>query len=472
MAEVEEAMAEARLQQKEAEVEHKKQGITINLWDTFQSELFSIISCSTNDCAAKTTALEVNKTKLSFDGGGSCKKTDFTTNFCDNSDNWPSKIIDNRSVENSKAKEFSSAPKRKLKQALKFQSPRLKLCKLQCSSGSNKSLQSQAAKRLLEKAKMANLLESNKNTSAEKKFILPSHSIHSSRVIKPNKRFLEENMSKRKFVEGHSELCKKLKFTNSVEDVTLKTSIDKKLPEEIKEDITNGDSNKKSIKKDGSFETKPNEMKNSIESSKNSLVNSSTGKIILREARLQLDNSNISLLEGPFSTPSASSLSPNSQLSMNPMQSVTAPGNIVCGVCGIVRFYKFVELARKFGIYCCEFCQKFISKIIKSFEIRRDLKLQCLKGNGLCGMNLSGKTQDFNNIRPINNSKCQACWLKLCLKNFQMPINLKEKLIKVLPMNMQISINLEYHSKSSEITNSFKLSNHNIKDFKWYVELN
>ncbi len=44
------------------------------------------------------------------------------------------------------------------------------------------------------------------------------------------------------------------------------------------------------------------------------------------------------------------------------------PGNIVCGICGAVRYYAFVLQAKKFGTFSCEPCRKFISKTIKKAQ--------------------------------------------------------------------------------------------------------
>lgn len=50
------------------------------------------------------------------------------------------------------------------------------------------------------------------------------------------------------------------------------------------------------------------------------------------------------------------------------------PGNIVCGICGAVRFYAFILQAKKFGTFSCEPCRKFISKCIKLVEDHDDSK--------------------------------------------------------------------------------------------------
>jgi len=58
---------------------------------------------------------------------------------------------------------------------------------------------------------------------------------------------------------------------------------------------------------------------------------------------------------------------------------------VVCGVCGAVRFYRFVKQARKFGIFSCESCRKFVSKMMKRQGSSKGGKLpvlECHKGQG------------------------------------------------------------------------------------------
>jgi histone-lysine N-methyltransferase MLL1 len=61
------------------------------------------------------------------------------------------------------------------------------------------------------------------------------------------------------------------------------------------------------------------------------------------------------------------------------------PGTVVCGVCGAVRFYRFVKQARKFGIFSCESCRKFVSKMMKRQACSKGGNLsvlECHKGAG------------------------------------------------------------------------------------------
>ena len=82
------------------------------------------------------------------------------------------------------------------------------------------------------------------------------------------------------------------------------------------------------------------------------------------------------------STATASSGSPGSKTTNNRM-----PGNIVCGICGAVRYYAFILQAKKFGTFSCEPCRKFISKTIKKVENENesdDELFPCLSGSGKC----------------------------------------------------------------------------------------
>ncbi|XP_075984687.1 histone lysine N-methyltransferase trithorax isoform X2 [Anticarsia gemmatalis] len=149
------------------------------------------------------------------------------------------------------------------------------------------------------------------------------------------------------------------------------------------------------------------------------------GKIILREARLQLNPpaQSTSALDGPFST--------------HPQSSFT------CGVCGAVRFYRFVKQARKFGIYSCESCRKFISKMLKKEKLSQKagtVVMQCLKGEGNCHVPPIVRSQQWKLLRCTNKARCPACWLKMCLKAFQVPPNIRAGLTAMLPPFMRSGV--------------------------------
>ncbi|XP_011298309.1 histone-lysine N-methyltransferase trithorax [Fopius arisanus] len=159
------------------------------------------------------------------------------------------------------------------------------------------------------------------------------------------------------------------------------------------------------------------------------------GKVILRKARLKLDNKNSGGTEGPFSVTNPQNVPANQT---NP--GIT--GTVKCGVCGAVRFYRFVKQARKFGIHSCESCRKFISKIIKRQACANASNkplpiLQCHKGDGLCLVPPVVRSQQWNLMRCVYKARCPACWLKMCLKCYHIPTTLKAGLNALLPPLMR-----------------------------------
>ncbi|XP_068619583.1 histone-lysine N-methyltransferase trithorax [Battus philenor] len=155
------------------------------------------------------------------------------------------------------------------------------------------------------------------------------------------------------------------------------------------------------------------------------------GKVIIREARLQLNTTTPSNtgLDGPFST-------------VTPSSSPNPPTTVTCGVCGAVRFYRFVKQARKFGIYSCESCRKFISKMLKKEKLSQrtgPVVMQCLKGEGNCHVPPIVRSQQWKLLRCTNKTRCPACWLKMCLKAFQVPPNIRASLTAMLPPYMRAS---------------------------------
>ena len=229
------------------------------------------------------------------------------------------------------------------------------------------------------------------------KFVLPSRSIHSSRVIKPNKRFINVETSE----------CNTFK----------KRVSNKRLC----------DSDEKCKINDNSKETRDS-VRTLCSSSENDINASySKGKVVLRQARLQLNSHITSGPEGPFSC-------------NNNTANVSPPGTVTCGVCGAVRFYRFVKQARKFNIYSCESCRKFISKMIKRQNNMNSMStptLICHKGQGICHVPPIVRSPQWKLFRCAYKARCPACWLKMCLRSFQMPTVLKNSLIQLLPKYMQ-----------------------------------
>lgn len=339
----------------------------------------------------------------------------------------------------------------------------------------------------------ASPIEKESGNSA--KFVLPVRSVHSSRVIKPNKKFIdgeeptttsstassnkvlkkpklkrlvfnnlhndddtpdEEDTDKTNLNEKAKDTLQPLKSSNLFKDKTSNSfsslsvstrkvhdlfsyekepsqdenlnveSIEKlKSPEPPKEDrtghamrklmdisdassssSTSSDSESEdswdSASPAGSGDEEEKPPPASPEKDKSSASQLLRGKIILREARLQLNppTQSTSALDGPFSTVTSSSCM---YLPIKPLNAgiyykqdnhsnknlcfsaPVPPTTVTCGVCGAVRFYRFVKQARKFGIYSCESCRKFISKMLKKEKLSQktgQVVMQCLKGEG------------------------------------------------------------------------------------------
>lgn len=240
-------------------------------------------------------------------------------------------------------------------------------------------------------------LVSKESNNLVGKFVLPTRSVHSSRVIKPNKRFINMELSDPRTVKKRV-ICKR--------------------------HVIKGDDDKpKNMKiKEGEKES----GKNPAEESSSVQAPCSNSRIVLRQARLQLHTQTPSP-EGPFSSSSSATTSP--------------PGTVTCGVCGAVRFYRFVKQARKFKIYSCESCRKFISKMIKRQSCAKNMSnvstLVCHKGQGMCHVPPIVRSQQWKLIRCAYKARCPACWLKMCLRSFHMPMTLKNSLAQLLPKNMQ-----------------------------------
>ena len=121
------------------------------------------------------------------------------------------------------------------------------------------------------------------NPTLSGKFVLPSRSAHSSRVIKPNKRFLQSEVS----VIPNKRL-------------RLKCDMD-------------GDKNLSVSLSDQKFEFESGGSQLYDKKLKNT-VSSSPVKFILRKPRLKIKSQPLSTMGGPFSSPGANSLSSQSKL--------------------------------------------------------------------------------------------------------------------------------------------------------------
>ncbi|CAD6224696.1 GSCOCG00005507001-RA-CDS [Cotesia congregata] len=437
-----------------------------------------------------------------------------------------------------------------------------------------RQLRNSTAKRLLQRAKY-NITSNNRNitiqssdkSNAIKKFVLPMRSAHSSRVIKPNKRFIEESeqsssadnedakQSKKSKTAGkshgravkskikqyknnstasintsksvknykfkgtedtrsrkHSGNVKKStslmsktkmksKMNNNVKSSSTtiigklsESSTSESIPSKVLPDsntpnfessrvktrlripsenpidtenlsLINNDNSIRSNKKIDiinsvilsssldTFESDSSLSESTSESNHNSEDEQSEwtgmkldgGKVILRKARLKLENKNSGGTEGPFSVTSIQqqqqhqhSHNNNSNNNHNTSINSSLTGTVKCGVCGAVRFYRFVNQARKFGIYSCESCRKFISKIIKHQACAKSTNttlpvLQCHKGDGMCLVPPVVRSQQWNLMRCAYKARCPACWLKMCLKCYNIPMSIKMGLNSLLP---------------------------------------
>ncbi|XP_061728766.1 histone-lysine N-methyltransferase trithorax [Cydia pomonella] len=185
-----------------------------------------------------------------------------------------------------------------------------------------------------------------------------------------------------------------------------------------------------SLEGSGDEEEKPPPSPEREKSSASQLL---SGKVIIREARLQLNTPAQATtgLDGPFSAPTSTSPNP--------------PTTVTCGVCGAVRFYKFVKQARKFGIYSCESCRKFITKLLKREKLAHKngtIVMQCMREEGNCIVPPIVRSQQWKLVRSENRSRCPACWLKMCLRAFQVPPSVRAGLTAMLPPSMRASVKL------------------------------
>ncbi|XP_034835989.1 histone-lysine N-methyltransferase trithorax [Maniola hyperantus] len=180
---------------------------------------------------------------------------------------------------------------------------------------------------------------------------------------------------------------------------------------------------------EGSGEEEEKQPPTSPEKDKSSASQLLSGKVIIREARLQLTSPAPSTagLDGPFSA-------------LTTVSSNNPPATVTCGVCGAVRFYRFVRQARKFGIYSCESCRKFISKLLKKDKMvlrTSPVVTHCVRGEGNCHVPPVVRSQQWKLLKCTNKSRCPACWLKLCLKAFQVPPHIRVTLTAMLPPYMR-----------------------------------
>ncbi|GAB0097431.1 Histone-lysine N-methyltransferase trithorax [Sergentomyia squamirostris] len=360
----------------------------------------------------------------------------------------------------------------------------------------------------------------------DKRFILPKRSLHSCRVIKPNKKFLDSmddcsskkrlqlSMKRKNQLDGvdkKKRMLKEVTFQDSFINSTLSSKISgSKLDtencdesetsqtlsensdvEETDEDESklNGDKKNKRNEEQRLFCKSifhPTSGKSTIPSIQNS--GNSLGKVILRQPRLQFGTSLIASSSPSMSTAASISNSPATTSTMSMMEktfSFNLNGNSIknsiashtstlasasssssaslsmtsstCGICGTVSSYRYTQKCRKFGINSCEACRKFISKMIKRLAASSAINchqspMQCTKSDGTCTIQPMTRIGHLKTLKATLKERCHACWLKRCIKSFQVPSGLKARLIATLPENMrdfESSSNLCISSKFS-----------------------
>ncbi|XP_037040768.1 histone-lysine N-methyltransferase trithorax isoform X2 [Bradysia coprophila] len=315
--------------------------------------------------------------------------------------------------------------------------------------------------------------------TSEKKFVLPKRSAHSCRVIKPNKKFFEdgtEASNKNSKKSGCKKSSRKDNTSREDDDKVQKTDnfinntlssqinsskLDEQADEESEASQTASDANSddgSDVESEKVAEPNPfNPFAARPLTTSTSLISAS--KLILREPRLQFSSSLTSTTsattpDGPFSL-NLNSINPGGS-SLNTPLTLASPSTL-CGVCGTFStLSKPLHQSRKFGINSCGACRKFISKTIKKLAASSGSTstnvLQCHKNDGTCIISPTNKGN--------HPKRCHACWLKKCIKAFQVPSGLRSKLMATLPANMRESDSMNHKTiispfslhKSSEMS--------------------
>lgn len=336
------------------------------------------------------------------------------------------------------------------------------------------------ANRILQKAKKTTFESSpcgrltnsqfDKNGALNRKFVLPSRSMRSSRVIKPNKRFLEsEEKEKEKEKDllltdnqaqpSHTRVIELKKprlildannevlalrsvgdKVNSTDAIFVLTSPSCSGVNGNKEHVKLGELNvfgapttrpKRRISQSTSCDGSPKKEPSSASSPPSKVgptsdpPSPSRSKLILRESKLNIsptrDKQNEKLL------------SKKTKKSLN-IKVLKSPGtSIECSVCGAVRFHRLTKQSFKFGLICCDPCRKFITKMMLRSR-SAESSVPCEIGQGNCAVSSPYKGESF--ATKVN--RCSACWLLLCVQRLvNMPEKVRDSLIRMLPANMQ-----------------------------------
>ncbi|XP_037729808.1 histone-lysine N-methyltransferase trithorax isoform X1 [Drosophila subpulchrella] len=265
-------------------------------------------------------------------------------------------------------------------------------------------------------------------------FVLPKRSTRSSRIIKPNKRLLEEGgISSKKTPSSGDSKTKNL--FGAASSSTVSTASTSSAPASLK-------LAKESFSSFGSLKS-----------------NSSTGgSFVLRQPRLQFQADS---KPGPFAVAKAGPTSPSAiptpanSLAVSSFGTLANPSTSstigtltpsACSVCSAAVSSKEVAQARKYGVVACDVCRKFISKMTKksisansssanaSSGIQQ--QLQCKGSEGLTCSIHSAKSQ-LKNFKKFYKDRCTACWLRKCMISFQLPAAHRSRLGAMLPPGMR-----------------------------------
>ena len=82
--------------------------------------------------------------------------------------------------------------------------------------------------------------------------------------------------------------------------------------------------------------------------------------------------------------------------------------------------------------------------------------LQCHKGDGLCLVPPVVRSQQWNLMRCVYKARCPACWLKMCLKCYNIPTALRMGLNAILPplmrdpLSVSLSLGIEDNDTQSQ----------------------
>ncbi|KAH8283780.1 hypothetical protein KR054_001096 [Drosophila jambulina] len=265
-------------------------------------------------------------------------------------------------------------------------------------------------------------------------FVLPKRSTRSSRIIKPNKRLLEEGAISKKPLPPPKSL-----FGGASPATSTTTAGSLKIP---------------------SF--------GSLKSNTSVAASSSSSIFVLRQPRLQFQaDSKL----GPSAIPMtpAAGVGALTVSTFGTLAGQSGSSN-ACAVCSTT--VKDVIQARKYGVAACDVCRKFISKMTKKSisansssananavstltnqqqqQQQQLQQLQCKGSEGNTCSFHSGKSQ-LKNFKKLYKERCLACWLKKCLISFQLPVAHRSRLSAILPAGMRPEANPREDKISTEL---------------------